>query len=136
MPTRLDEALRYAVSRIEKDPRNVDAITGYLGWYGHTRDAKHQSGQPIDLAHERAKLGSNRAIERLRQDGFVPDVVEKSLRLIERSLPLLEMEACEALMKARLCFTRLSCEALLAAARALAGGRCSKSQTLVPAPRW
>jgi hypothetical protein len=116
-PTRLGEALQYAVSRIEKDPRNVDAITRYLGWCGHTRDAQHSPGQPVDLARERVKQAANRAMEQLRQDGFVPDVVEKSLRLIERSLPLLEMEACEALMKAGLCFARLSCEALLAAAQ-------------------
>jgi hypothetical protein len=115
VPTRLDEALRYAVSRIEKDPRNVDVVVRYLGWYGHTPDAKQHPGQPIDVAREAAKQAADRAMEQLRQDGFVPDVVEKSLRLIERSLPLLEMEACEALMKARLCFTRLSCEALLAA---------------------
>ena len=115
VPTRLDEALRYAVSRIEKDPRDVDAVGRYLGWYGHIPDAKHQPSQPIDLAREQA--AANRALERLRQDGFVPDVVEGSLRLIEQSLPLLEMEACEALMKSRLCFIRLSCEALLAAAQ-------------------
>src|SRR3984893_17903803 len=117
VPTRLDEALRYAVSRIEKDPRNVDAIARYLGWYGHTRDAKHHPGEPIDLARERAKQGANRAVERLRQDGFVPDVVEQSLSLVERSRPVLDMEACTALMKARLCFIRLSGEGLLAAAQ-------------------
>jgi len=48
-------ALRYAVSWIEKDPRNVDAITRYLGWYGHTPNAKHHPDQPIDLAGDRAK---------------------------------------------------------------------------------
>ena len=117
VPTRLDEALRYAVSRIEKDPRNVDAIARYLGWYGHSPDGKHHPGQPIDLALERAKQAANRVTERLRQDGFVPDVVEQSLSLIERSLPVLDMEACTALMKARLCFTRLSGEGLLAAAQ-------------------
>jgi hypothetical protein len=117
VPTRLDEALRYAVWRIEKDPRNIDAIARYLGWYGHTRDAKRHPGEPIDLAGERAKQAANRAMERLRQDGFVPDVVEQSLSLIERSLPVLDLEACTALMKARLCFTRLSGEGLLAAAQ-------------------
>jgi hypothetical protein len=117
VPTRLDEALRYAVSRIEKDPRNVDAIARYLGWYGHTRDARYHPGEPIDLARERAKQAANRAVEHLRQDGFVPDAVEQSLSLIERSLPVLDMEACTALMKARLCFTRLSGEGLLAAAQ-------------------
>ena len=114
-PSRLDEALRYAVSRVEEDPRNVDAVLRYLGWNGHPRDATHHPGQPIDLAQERAKQAANRTIELLRGDGLVPDAVEKSLSLIERSLPLLEMEACEVLMKARLCFTRLSCEALHAA---------------------
>src|ERR1700730_2832209 len=117
VPTRLDEALRYAVSRIEKDPRNVDAIARYLGWYGHTRDAKQRTGEPIGLAREQEKQGANRAVERWRQDGFVPDVVEQSLSLVERSRPVLDMEACTALMKARLCFTRLSGEGLLAAAQ-------------------
>jgi hypothetical protein len=84
-----------------------------------TRDATHHPGQPIHLAQERAKQAANRAIERLREDGVVPEVVEKPLSLLERSLPLLELEACEVLMKARLCFTRLSCEALLAAAKCL-----------------
>jgi hypothetical protein len=116
-PARLDEALRDAVARVETDPRMAEAIARYLGWYGHTRDATHHPGQPIDLAQERAKQGANRAIERLREDGLAPEAVEKSLSLIERSLPLLEMEACEVLMKARLCFTRLTCEALLAAAK-------------------
>ena len=116
-PGRLDEALRCAVARVETDPRVAEAIARYLGWYGHTRDATHHPGQPIDLAQERAKQAANRAIELLREDGLVPEAVEKSLSLIERSLPLLEMEACEVLMKARLCFTRLSGEALLAAAK-------------------
>ena len=34
VPERLDEALRYAVARIEEDPQNVDAIIGHLGWDG------------------------------------------------------------------------------------------------------
>jgi hypothetical protein len=68
-----------AVWPIEKDPRNIDAIARHLGWYGHTRDANHHPGAPIDLARERAKQAANRAVERLRQDGFVPDVVDQSL---------------------------------------------------------
>jgi hypothetical protein len=38
-PARLDEALRYAVARVETDPRMTEAIARYLGWYGHTREA-------------------------------------------------------------------------------------------------
>jgi hypothetical protein len=56
--------------------------------------------------------GANRAIERLREDAFVPEAVQRSIALIEGSLPLLDVELWEALMEARLCFVRLSCKAL------------------------
>jgi hypothetical protein len=111
-PIRLDEALRYAVARIESDPRNVDAIVRHFGWDGHTANAQPLPGQPIDLARERAKQAVSRMIERLREDRFVPDVVDRSISLIKQALPLLDAEVCETLMNARLCFTRLTCEAL------------------------
>jgi hypothetical protein len=114
-PIRLDEALRYAVARIESDPRNVEAIVRHFGWDGHTANDEPRPGQPINLARERAKQAASPTIERLREDRFVPDVVERSISLIERALPLLDAEVCETLMNARLCFTRLSCEALVAA---------------------
>jgi hypothetical protein len=114
-PIRLDEALRYAVARIESDPRNVDAIVRHFGWDGHTANAEPRPGQPIDLARERAKQAASGTIERLREYGFVPDVVERSISAIKQALPLLDAEVCETLMNARLCFTKLSCEALSAA---------------------
>lgn len=114
-PTRLDEALKYAVARIEKDPRSVETIVRYLGWAGRPAEAPPRIGEPSDLARERAKQAAHRTIERLREDGFAPDAVERSIALIEQSVPILDVELSEALMNARLCFIRLSCEALLAA---------------------
>jgi hypothetical protein len=53
------------------------------------------------------KQPANRAIERLRDDDLMPDAVERSLALIENSLPVLDVEMWEALMEAKLCFVRL-----------------------------
>jgi hypothetical protein len=129
-PIRLDEALRYAVARIESDPRNVDAIVRHFGWDGHTANAEPRPGQPIDLARERAKQAATRMIERLREDRFVPDVVGRSISLIKHALPLLDAEVCETLMNAGLCFTRLSCEALLAATQCFGVEPAFESVTL------
>jgi hypothetical protein len=118
VPERLDEALQYAIARIEKDPRNVEAIIRHLGWDGRFAGAEDRVGQPIDSASERAKQLAGRAIERLREDRLVPNAVERSISLIEQSLPILEMELWEALLNARLCFAKLSCDALVAAAQA------------------
>jgi hypothetical protein len=110
--------MRYAVARVEEDSQNVDAIIRHLGWDGgRLPKASICLDQPINLVDERAKQPASRAIERLREDGFVPDAVERSIALIESSLPILNAEVCEALMGAGLCFKRLSCEALLTAAR-------------------
>jgi hypothetical protein len=117
-PVRLDEALKYAVARIEKDPRNVEAIIHYLGWDGHFAEADLRVDQPVDLARERAKQIANRAIERLREEGFVPDAVERSIALIERSVPIIDVELCEALLNAKLSFIKFSCHALLAVVQA------------------
>jgi hypothetical protein len=98
-PNRLDDALRYAVARVEEDSQNVDAIIRHLGWDGgRLPEAPICSDQPINLVDERPKQAASRAIERLREDGFVPDAVERSIALIESSLPILNAEVCEALM--------------------------------------
>lgn len=113
-PKRLDEALRYAVARVEDNPQSVEAILRHLGW-----DCRHLAearALPNNLAGETEKRASQ-AIERLREHGFVPDAVERSIALIERSLPILDTEVCEVLMQAGLCFKRISCEALLTAAQ-------------------
>jgi hypothetical protein len=109
----LDEALRSAVMRVEEDAENVDAMIRHLGWDGR-RVSQGPVGRdpPLNLANEHAMKGVSRVIERLRQNGIVPDVVERSLSLVEKSLPILEAEVCEALMEAGLCFKRFSCEAL------------------------
>jgi hypothetical protein len=114
----LDQALRSAVMRVEEDPENVDTIITHLGWDGR-RVSQAQVGRdpPINLANERATKAVSRVIERLRQNSVVPDVVERSLSLVEKSLPILETEVCEALMEGGLCFKRFSCEALLNAAK-------------------
>jgi hypothetical protein len=112
-PTRLDEALKYAVARVGDEPETVAAVLRQLGWDGREpAEMPVFIRQAVDLARERLKQTANRAIERLREDDCVPDAVERSLALIENSLPVLDVEVWEALMQAKLCFIRLSCEAL------------------------
>jgi hypothetical protein len=112
-PLRLDEALKHAVARVEEDAGTAASVIRRFGW-----DGLDPAGPPVhmrravDLGHERVKHAVNRAIVRLRDDDFMPEAVGRSLALIERSLPLLDVEIWEALMEARLCFIRLSCEAL------------------------
>jgi hypothetical protein len=117
-PGRLNEALNYAVGRIEPDARAVAAIMDHLGWGG--------GGLSLENAPERTPAGSeenvahlaNRAIERLRAASFVPEAVQRAIDLTEQSLPILEAELCDLLLNARLCFVRFSCDALAAAATA------------------
>jgi hypothetical protein len=112
---RLDEALRYAVARIEDDPQNVDAIIRHLGWDGrYTRD--EDVGEPPGLPPERVKQIVVRAIDRMREDGFIPRVVEQSIILAERSVPILDIELCNALLNAKLCFIKFACAGLALAA--------------------
>ena len=100
VPTRLDDALWYAVARVEEDPQNVEVILQQLGLDGGLL-SKCLNGPdlPVSLVSERAKRAASRAIERLREDGFVPEAVEQSIALIESSLPILDTEVCEALME-------------------------------------
>jgi hypothetical protein len=114
VPERLNEALSYAVARIEQDPGNVKTIISRLGWDG--RQSEAEPDRPLGNApkHEMELVG--RAIDRLREDGFVPDVVERAIAVAEQSLPILEQELCEALLNAKLCFVRFGCDALMSAA--------------------
>jgi hypothetical protein len=116
VPGRLNEALNHAVARIEADPRAVEAIVNYLGWNGEGLRSEHPPGRPSDRAHESVEKVVDRAIRRLRGDGFVPEAVRRSIAVAEQSLPILESELCEALLNAKLCFVRFSCEALVSAA--------------------
>jgi hypothetical protein len=116
VPGRLNEALMYAVARIEADPRAVAAIASYLGWDGGGLRREHPVGRPSDPAHEHIEKIVDRAIARLRGDGFVPEAVRRSIAVAGQSLPILESELCEALLNAKLCFVRFSCEALVSAA--------------------
>jgi hypothetical protein len=116
VPDRLDEALQYAVALTEKDPRNVAAIVRYLGWDGHDATNEGQPGRQVDLPPRRLRHVVERAVRGLRTDGTVPEAVERSIALVERSLPILDMELCEALLNARLCYVRFSCGALATAA--------------------
>jgi hypothetical protein len=116
VPERLDEALQYAVARIEKDPQNVAAIVRYLGWDGHDATNEDRPGRPAGLPRQRLQHIVERAIRELRADGTVPEVVERSIALVERSLPILDMELCKTLLNARLCYVRFTCRALASAA--------------------
>ena len=85
-PERLDEALRYAVARVEKDPQNVEAIVRHLGWDGKDRCYNDHVDPAIDLPHQHLQNIVARAIAGLRSDGIVPEVVERAIALIERMI--------------------------------------------------
>jgi hypothetical protein len=114
VPERLNEALSYAVARIEQDPDKVKTIVSRLGWDG--RQSEAEPDRPLGGAPEHEKELVGRAIDRLREDGFVPDAVERAIAVAEQSLPILEQELCEALLNAKLCFVRFGCDALMSAA--------------------
>ena len=59
-----------------------------------------------------------RALGRLRQSGHVPAAIEHSIVLTERLLPILEWDLCAALLNAKLCYVRFSCEAMAKVAAA------------------
>ena len=77
VPERLNEALSYAVARIEQNPENVKTIVSRLGWDG--RQSEAEPDRPLGNApkHEMELVG--RAIDRLRENGFVPDAVERAI---------------------------------------------------------
>jgi hypothetical protein len=61
VPGRLNEALMYAVARIEADPRAVAAVASYLGWDGGGLRREHPVGRPSDPAHEHIEKIVDRA---------------------------------------------------------------------------
>jgi hypothetical protein len=111
-PSRLDEALRHAVARVEDDPQKVAAIVRHLRWDGHTAEQSAQLSGPPQGCQQIV----DRTVERLRSDGMVAEVIERSIALAERSVPLLDAELCQALLKANLCYVRFSCHALASTA--------------------
>src|SRR5579864_1157015 len=73
VPLRLDEALKYAVARIEKDPRKIEIIISFLGWGGGTAPRVQELSRSVGLNSEQVVPIVACAIERLRHTGFVPE---------------------------------------------------------------
>jgi hypothetical protein len=71
VPVRLDEALKYIVARIEMNPRNVDIVTGYLGWDGRGVRTLDELGCTFGLSHEQVKDIVTGAIECMQEARFV-----------------------------------------------------------------
>jgi len=84
VPLRLDEALRYAVAQIEKEPHKIEIIISFLGWGGRTARSSQELTQSVGLKSEQVVPIVARAIERLRQTAFVPEAVQRALVLAER----------------------------------------------------
>jgi hypothetical protein len=116
VPLRLDEALRYAVARIEKDPHRIEVIISFLGWGGRTARSLQELTQSVGLNSEQAVPIVACAIERLRQTGFVPETVQRALVLAERLVPILDTELNEALLRAKICYQRFACDGLVSVA--------------------
>jgi len=119
VPLRLDEALRYAVAQIEKEPHKIEIIISFLGWGGRTARSSQELTQSVGLKSEQVVPIVARAIERLRQTGFVPEAVQRALVLAERSVPILDKELNEALLDAKICYQRFACDGLVSAAEIL-----------------
>ena len=115
-PLRLDEALKYAVGRIETDPRKIEIIISYLGWDDRTLRRLKELDQSDGLNAERVVPTVACAVDRLRQTGFVPEAVERSLVLAETLVPVLDTELNQALLDAKLCYQRFACDGLVSAA--------------------
>ena len=120
-PIRLDEALRYAVAQVEKDNHNVELVVAYFGWDGQNpRSVDELSAQfNVPAGHVIKVLA--RTVNALRDAGLVLEAVTRSIDLAARMLPILDVELCEALLQAQLCYVRLSCAALVAAAELFKG---------------
>jgi hypothetical protein len=116
VPLRLDEALRYAVAQIEKEPHKIEIIISFLGWGGRTARSSQELTQSVGLKSEQVVPIVARAIERLRQTAFVPEAVQRALVLAERSVPILDTELNEALLDAKICYQRFACDGLVSAA--------------------
>ncbi len=120
---RLPEALKHALLRVESDQHIVNAIVSKLGWDGgHIRPKNGAgdlpgSGAPAGGTQDSSQL-VERALGRLRQSGHVPAAIEHSIVLAERLLPILEWDLCAALLNAKLCYVRFSCEAMAKVAAA------------------
>jgi hypothetical protein len=113
VPNRLEDALRYAIFRVEENPRTAELIVRFLGWGGDRfLQAPAELGEPVEVARQRVKDAADRALTRLQEERLVPEAVERVMALIETSLPILDVELWGALLEARLCFIRLSCEAV------------------------
>jgi hypothetical protein len=115
-PLRLDEALKYAVTQIEEDPLKIEIIVNFFGWDGRGARTFDQLGQSAGLPPERVVQIVACGIDRLRQTGVVPDAVERSIALAEKSVPILDAELCEALLDAKLCYRRFASDGLVSAA--------------------
>jgi hypothetical protein len=116
VPLRLDEALRYAVARIEKDPHKIEIIISFLGWGGRAERSLQELNPSVSLNAEQVVPTVACAIDRLRQTGFVPEAVQRALILAERLVPVLDTELNEALLDAKICYQRFACDGLVSAA--------------------
>jgi hypothetical protein len=116
VPIRLDEALKHAVARIENDPRNIEIIISHFGWDGRSARTVEELAGMLGVPTEYIRETVRATVGGMRQAEFVPDVVDRSIELADQLLPILEVELWEALLQARLCFVRIPCDALVAAA--------------------
>ena len=121
IPVRLDEALKYAVAQVEKNPHDVQLVVDHFGWNGQNRRSVDELSAERNVPPERIKQIVARTIRALRASGLVPEAVTRSIDLANRRLPILDVELCEALLQARLCYVRFSCGALVAAAEIFLG---------------
>jgi hypothetical protein len=121
VPVRLDEALKYAVAQVEKDPRSAQLIVAHFGWNGQNRRSVDELSAERNVPPKQIQRIVARTVKALRDSRLVPEAVTRSIDLANRMLPIVDVELCEALLQARLCYVRFSCSALVAAAEIFGG---------------
>jgi hypothetical protein len=129
-PARLDEALKYAVAQVEKDLDKARLIIGYFGWDGRNPRKLDELSVQFRVPHERIKEVVAQGLKKLRSSGLLPEALRRSIELANRLLPVLDIDLCEALLQARLCYVRFSCGSLVTAAEVFTG-RCAFEEAII-----
>ena len=120
-PSRLDEALIFAVRRVEKNARNIALTIRRLGWDGEKRQTLESIGRPLGLTRERVRQIEARTVRKLQRAGFVPDSVTQSIKIAERLTPAVDTEVTRALRDKGLTEKSFGAAGLVTAAEVFVG---------------
>jgi len=121
VPDQIDEALIYAMRRVEKNSRNIAVTIRHLGWDGQKKQTLESIGERLSVTRERVRQIVSRTTRALRKANFVPSAVERSIKLAERLAPALDTEVGQALLDAGLTTKPFGAAGLVSAAKVFFG---------------